>query len=238
MTSAALLAASFIGLFSPSLDGDVDALLAQADEKLAHTSKRLQREGVQLLRAAHKQAPQRLETIAGLCRSYFVRYWWSDDAARQGKLARKGLRWARRLARRWPQKAEGHYWVSVMTGLVARVATIAEALEQGMAEKIERSALRAMKRDPTLYGGGPPRLLGRYYFEVPWPLRRVEKSRRLLEHAYRINPADATGQLYLGEVLAEVGESDRARTLFASCASAKAADPRTVQTCRARLASR
>ena len=212
------------------------ALLARARPLLVSHSRTRQLAGTKLLKQAYEGSPGRLETVVGMAQAYFVRAYWAESRpAKQRRLAKKGVQWAKRAVSRWPQRAEGYYWAAANFGMVATASGVLAAVQQGLAGKIEQSGLAALKRNPTLYRGAVPRLLGRYYQMLPWPLKRPKRALELLEEAHRLDPDHVAGQQYLAEGLHDSGARARARALFERCSRGKGPARDAPSICRDRL---
>lgn len=211
--------------------------MQRAHTQLDRPSRAEQMRGARMLLKAHELAPEQLETMAGMAEAYFVRAFWEEERAKVVRYARKGEGWARKVIAQWPSRAEGYYWAAANIGVRARAAGIMEAINGGLAGKIERMGLRALERDPDLYQGAIQRLLGRYYTKLPWPLTKADRAVALLEEAHRHDPAHVNGMLYLGEALVLTGQEERARALFASCSTGTGPDPEAPRICREHLQS-
>lgn len=213
----------------------VQALLDRAGILFEAHSKKQQFEGSRLLRQAHKRAPDHLVTMAGMAQACFARSHWGDKPDKRRKFARLGIRWAKRVIKRWPDRAEGYYWAALNFGLLAKSSGVLVAVQEGLAGQIERNGLAALKRNPTLYRGGTQRLLGRYYFKVPWPLRDRKRALTLLEEGHRLGPDNVAGQRYLAEALWSSGKRKRATALFRRCAKGGGGNRDAPGACRDRL---
>lgn len=215
----------------PGIDADLKAAAA----KMGHPSPTVQLAGAKLLNAAYEAAPNHLETMEGASHAWFIRAYWTRDSKKAAKYARRGLKLARGLIKTYPDRAEGHYWAAANAGLVARAAGVATAIKEGLAQQIESYAVAALKRNPTLYKGAVPRLLGRYYQELPWPLANPEKARKLLEEAHKQDPKHISTLLWLAEALIKAGEDKRATVLLHRCAKGQGPDRKARQECKERL---
>lgn len=238
MTSmSAALVLAWLGAAPPAGDPALtaDTALQRGRELLESNSVATQLKGARLLLRAYELAPDRVDTQAAACEAWFMRADQARQPARAPGMAKKITRCGRRIVRRWPARAEGYYWTAVGIGCTAMHGSVMDALNEGVADKIERLGRKAVELDRTLYGGAPLRLLGRYYQKLPWPLTSLDKARPLLEEALRIDPDNITNQRYLAELLATVGEDDAARRLFERCARGDGGDRKAVAACRRSL---
>ena len=214
---------------------DVGQLLAEADRQIQMGQRAPALLGARLLLRAHELGPDRLDTTAGVARAWFMRAYWSEKRAQVMSCTRRGLKWARRAAEKWPMEAEGFYWAAANYGLLAQATGILQAVNEGLATRIEKMGTAALKRNPELYDGAVQRLLGRYYQMLPWPLKKLDRAIELLEVAHRANPAHVAGNQYLGEALAEKGQKNRARALFQKCAEGGGPNPHAPKICAEQL---
>ena len=230
-----------MGVVTAGVDEPVDeaaavALLAEARPLMESDTIRGQLKGATLLLAAYAKAPDRLDTLAGACEGWFVRGYWSKDKAKAQRLGKRAAKAGRQIIKRWPKRAEGYYWAAVGMGLWAQNGSVMDAINQGVAAKIERLGRKAVKLNRALYRGAPLRLLGRYYFALPWPMKAPAKARPLLEEAHRLDPKNLTNLLYLGELLAELGDAPAARKLFQQCVQGTGPDRKAAESCKRALA--
>ncbi len=61
---------------------------------------------------------------------------------------------------------------------------------------------------------GPDRILGKVYFELPWPMGDNKKSLKHLEKAFNGDPTRVLNVVYYAETLAETGSKDKAIQLL------------------------
>lgn len=133
--------------------------------------------------------------------------------------SKSGLVLAKEMRKRWPKRAEGYFWTAIHWGQYARGGGVWVAMTQGIAGKIVKYSEASLKRNRKVYRGGAQRVLGRYYFKVPWPWRRLKKSLKYLREAYKLAPRDSGGMLFLGETLLALKKKKEARIFMKKCAS-------------------
>lgn len=195
------------------------ALLKQGKRLEKMHQPEMQRKAATLLFKAHQLAPGRFQTLEGASHACNIMARLSKKKSAISKWGKRGAAYATKMIKRWPSRAEGYFWASVNFGQYARGGGVWVAITKGLAGKIEKMALASYKRNPRLYKGAAQRVLGRYYFRVPWPMRNLNKSLRFLEQAYRMEPKLAFNQYFLAETLWAKGKKSRAVRLYRSCAS-------------------
>jgi tetratricopeptide (TPR) repeat protein len=173
--------------------------------------------GAYLLLQTYKQAPIRFDTLLGATRACNQLAGDTKDKNEMKRWGKEGWFYAKQIIKQWPQKAEGYFWSSINIGQYARGGGVWVAMTQGLAGKIEQMALESIKRDRKLYKGGAQRILGRFYFSLPWPMKKIDKSIAYLREALQLSPHDPTGIRFLAEALWDKGLRDEARKLFRLC---------------------
>ncbi|MFT7626091.1 MAG: hypothetical protein ACI9WU_005284, partial [Myxococcota bacterium] len=193
----------------PEKSPDWKRLLAEGERLTLDASPKVQLKGARLKAKAFELEPNRVETAAGMCHAYFIRIFFEKNRQKAQALGMKGARMAEKVAKRWPKRAEGYYWIAANNGALAKHIGVIEAVSQGLGGTIERAALKALELDRTLYGGSVLRLLGRYYTLIPWPLRNTDKAVKLLTEAHELMPANMAGVQFLAEALTLSGDKDK-----------------------------
>lgn len=193
------------------------ALLKEAKvlERSALRSKRVLAAGK--LMQVYKAVPNRFEGLLAATHSCNLRASLSTKKKEMMRWGKRGLAYAETIMKRWPARAEGYFWASVNAGQYARGGGVWVAITKGLAKKIEKLALASYKRNPKLYDGAAQRVLGRYYFRLPWPMRNLDKSLRYLRSAYRINTNHTATLVYLGETLWAKGKRAESRRMMRRC---------------------
>ncbi len=157
-------------------------------------------------------------------------------------LAREGAAFAESATRLDPTRVEGH----LALGLNLTIQAIAEggmnALVQGLPGKIRDAVDKAVAADRLHDGAGPLRLEGRFFTNVPWPLRDLPRAERALLDAEAHAPG-AFVHLFLGDLRWRQGRGPEAREAWSRAATASPApglrlfDPLASAEARQRLAS-
>ena len=98
-----------------------------------------------------------------------------------------------------PQRVEGHYWAAVGLGAYSQAVGILAALTQGLEGKFNGHLDRAIALAPGYNDGAPVSAKGRYFFELPWPKRNLDKAVELLTQVTRKHPRNLRAWLFLAE---------------------------------------
>ena len=116
--------------------------------------------------------------------------------------------------------------LSITTGAYSQGAGILKALSQGLEGKFNGHIDRAIQMNPSLGFGGPIVAKGRYWFELPWPKRSVEKSAERFKTVLAGYPMNLRARYYYAETLLKDGEAKQAKELLTPVLSASIAyDP-------------
>lgn len=143
--------------------------------------------------------------------SYLGQHGWAKVSRSQRRaLYEKGLDWAERATKVNPRGAEGHYYTAVLSGLNAQEHSFLHQMNS--ARGIRRAAERALKLDPSVECGGPPRLLGIFFRRLPSAFGGDNnKARAYLVQSLRHCPNDAELHYTLAECLHALDRDDEAR---------------------------
>jgi hypothetical protein len=98
-----------------------------------------------------------------------------------------------------PGGMEASYYGSVCIGAYSQAVGILKALGEGLEGKFNERLDRAIAADPKFMGCAPLIAKGRYYYELPWPKRDLDKSVEFLKKAETGCPTSLRAPLYLAE---------------------------------------
>ena len=156
--------------------------------------------------------PQNYEAVWRLA----LVYWWKGQLNRDKEVRKtvglEGMKYGELAIKLNPERAEGHLMYALAIGNYSYGVSIATAVFQGLASKFEQAALKAYELDKHLDDGAPMVALGRYYQQLPWPLRDKKKALQYLEEAKRSHPNNLRGRLHLAEAYLDLGEKEKAKT--------------------------
>ncbi len=213
-------------LSSPSLSSPVHAAeAAEGDWTLSDSDKlwRMRDWGghseaaLAMLEAEVLAKPDSFEAHYQLSRFYYWQATLLSGAARE-EVARKGWDQAEACKALDPSRVEGWYWAAINIGAYANGAGIMASVKQGLGEELEANARKAAAIDAAHDHGGPNRVLGRFFYKLPWPLQDLDQASSLLEEA---NKSDATciNLVFLAEVYIAQDQDDKARALLERAAA-------------------
>ncbi len=144
-------------------------------------------------------------------------FWLADTASSDSvRISHAKTCWdhAEKVKQLAPQQVHGHYWAMACIGAYSEGVGIVNAVRQGLAGKFEDNGLKAVSIDASIDQGGPLRGMGRYYDQLPWPLRDADKSRDYLGRALSAGPSHARNLYFMADLELEEGDEDAARELL------------------------
>jgi hypothetical protein len=168
--------------------------------------------------------PADYDAVWRLARAWSWRGYTGAGAAR-APAAEQAMALGRRAVELAPHRVEGHFAYAIAVGVYADAVGVGQALVRRLGFDFERAMRRAYELDRHFDGGSPMVALGRYYYELPWPLRDLEQSRRLLEEATQSHPGSLRGHLYLAETYHALDRDADARREIAAVLSTPSTDP-------------
>lgn len=140
-----------------------------------------------------------------LWRAARAKYWDADgiqlDLSAKRKLAKAGLDFGARAIAADPSRVEGHCFYAVSAGMYAEAVGIMRAVAEGLDRKFSEHMDAARDIDESFADAMPRVAKGRYFSELPWPLRDLGKARSELAQALALCPHALRAELYLAEVL-------------------------------------
>ncbi len=168
-------------------------------------------QAIALLDAGIAEEPNNIELRWQVARFHF---WLADNASSSSTgSSHAKICWdhAEHIKTIAPQAVQGHYWAMACIGAYSEAVGIINAVREGLAPKFEENGLKAASIDPSHDSGGPLRGLGRYYDQLPWPLRDADKSLEYLERAVKAGPKHARNLYFMADLLVDEGDEEQAR---------------------------
>ena len=166
--------------------------------------------------ARHTRAPGDAEAAWEFARACFE---WADavtNDTQRARVANQGVAACRQLIAQAPRRVEGHYYLGLNLGELARTETV-RALKR--VREMEQEFKTALTLDPQFDYAGPDRALGLLYQDAPgWPvsLGSRKRAREHLRQAVELAPGFPENRLCLLEALLEWGDLKAARAELAA----------------------
>lgn len=196
-------------------------LLERGDRLARQSSARKRVQGANLMLRSYQMAPGKFRTLVAASRACMLRGFETKSSGRMRYWGERGWKLSKELIRRWPKRAQGYAWAAIHVGLIAKGSSHASVFFRGLHIQLEKMAKAAVKRNSLVYDGLGHRVLGRYYYRLPWPMRNLNKSLKHLRLAYILSPHDANGLLFYAETLWAKGKKRKARKIYRACGKLK-----------------
>jgi hypothetical protein len=163
-----------------------------------------------LLEAAIAQQPDNPAVVWRMAR---WKSWLADTAPPEKKKALGKEVWSLgdKAIKLDPKGAEGHYFAAVGVGQYSQGVGILNALAEGLEGKFNERLDKAIQLNASIDDGGPMVAKGRYFFELPWPMRNLEKSAEWFNRCLGKHPYNLRAHLYLAETLLRDGKAPKAK---------------------------
>jgi tetratricopeptide (TPR) repeat protein len=172
---------------------------------------------VAMLEAEVAANPDSFDAHYQLSRFY---YWQATGLSGDARAERARLGWdeAEHCKRIDASRVEGWYWAAINIGAYANGAGIMASVKQGLGDELEANARKAAAIDAAYDHGGPNRVLGRFFYKLPWPLQDLDQASSLLETANQSDPF-CINLVFLAEVYIAQDQDDKARALLEQAAA-------------------
>lgn len=204
--SIALAAALAVAVPAAAFAGPAEDKLAEGDKiRLLEWDEGKALDAIPLYEEARTLGAPEFEVEWRLASTYF---WAGENTKDDEKLVEygeKGVKHAEKAAKLEPDRVEGHYYTAVCWGTYSHGVSILTAIRQGIEKKFLKAATKAKDIDPKFEDGAPLNALGRFYYELPWPKRDLEKSEKWLSKNLENVPCNLRTHVYYADTLLAKG---------------------------------
>lgn len=162
-------------------------------------------------RSAFQKDPDNAESAWQFGRACFDWAEFAEDDDQREAIAVSGIDACRSVVESHPDLAQGHYYLAMNLGQLARTKSFG-ALK--LVREMEKEFARARELDENFDFAGPDRNLGLLYFQAPgWPtsIGSRSKARRHLERAAKLKPGYPENHLNLIEAYLKWGDDRQAQ---------------------------
>lgn len=122
----------------------------------------------------------------------------------------RGIYFGKKAVELEPEKPDGYYWLGVCYGVYGEARGVLKSLF--LVDDIKEAMNKVIELDRTYEDGGPDRVLGRVYHELPgFAGGSKEKSLEHLLKSIELGPEDAVTRIYLADTYLSLKEIDKAR---------------------------
>lgn len=163
---------------------------------------------------AYREALVEGEDVYGACwRLARAEYWIGDHTGDKGEKKRifeMGIYHAKRAVQADTGRPEGHYWLGVLYGVYGEAKGVLKSLSLVRPIKAEMNAVLAI--DPAFDAGGPDRVLGRVFHELPgFAGGSKEKALEHLLKSKEFGPRVGLTRIYLADTYLALDKIQEAR---------------------------
>jgi len=123
---------------------------------------------------------------------------WKDICKEYGK---KGMEYAEKAIELEPEKIEGHYYFGLSAGTYSDGVSILKALAEGLKGSTEDAFYKAYEIDKMYDIGGPMLAIGRFWHQLPFPMKNKKRAEKYFKERYEYFPDDPEGLVYYAELL-------------------------------------
>jgi tetratricopeptide (TPR) repeat protein len=165
-------------------------------------------------RNLYEQQPNSMEASWQFGRACFNWAEFAADDDQRESIALAGIEACRKAIEKDPDAVQGHYYLAMNLGQLARTKSIG-ALK--LVREMEKEFTTARERDAKFDFAGPDRNLGQLYFEAPgWPtsIGSRSKARKHFENSLRLAPNYPENYLNAIEASLKWGDDDAAEREF------------------------
>ncbi len=140
-------------------------------------------------------------------------YWLGDhtpDKTEKKRLFEQGIYYAKKAVEIEAEKPDGHYWLGICYGVYGEAKGVLKSLS--LVKPIKEAMNKVLELDPGYDDGGPDRVLGRVYHELPGFAGGSKK--KSLEHLLRskeLGPRVGLTRIYLADTYLSLDEVEKAR---------------------------
>jgi hypothetical protein len=166
---------------------------------------------LEMARDTAKQNPSNYDAQWQHSRAAFWNCFVSNSDSVRQNLCKEGWDAGTKAKSLNSSRVEGYYFTSLNVGIYANAVGIVNAVSQGLADEVESNAQKAVQLDGSYDGGGPHRVLGRYYQKLPWPLNDAEKAEYHFKTACSVDSGKALNYVYLAEFYIENEQPQKAK---------------------------
>ncbi len=200
-----------LSLSLPVFSQDSADLIAQADHLyLEMKDMAAAEEARDLYLKAVQMADHNYEAFWKLSRIYY--YIGSNSKSKKEKkiIFSQGIYYAKRSVELEPEKPDGYYWLGVNYGVYGEARGVLNSLF--LVDDIKEAMNKVIELDRAYEDGGPDRVMGRVYFELPgFAGGSKKKSLEHLQKSLEYGPNDPLTRYYLADTYLGLKEVDKAR---------------------------
>jgi len=168
-----------------------------------------------------------VEATIALLKSYYFKGKYACKSEDEQKVVfNKAKSLAMAALKKYPHRAEIHYWYTTNLGSWAEIYGIFSAAKEGVADQIKVHAMKVIELDPHYENGGGYFMMGVIHYKSPyipfllsWPDNKEAVA--FLEKAVGTGEATPVQKVYLAQALYKEKDKQRALAILNEVASMK-----------------
>ena len=210
-TKIFMLAFSFLLMIHLALWQETKSIVQQGDELFNQRGDLAKaKEALARYREALLKGEDSYEAYWKMARA---EYWIGDhtlDKNEKKRIFEQGIYHARKAIVLAPEKPDGHFWLGVNYGVYGQAKGVLKSLS--LVKPIKEEMNKVIQIDPSYEFGGPDRVLGRVYYELPGFAGGSKK--KSLEHLLKskeLGPQVGLTRIYLADTYLATDEVKKAR---------------------------
>jgi tetratricopeptide (TPR) repeat protein len=137
-----------------------------------------------------------------------------DQKEAEGKL---GWELGDKASAKNPAADQGWHYAAAGIGVYSQAISIVTALMKGMEGKFLERLNKALAINPDADDGNTGALMGRYFYELPWPKYDGNKSLEWLGKGIAKHPKNARLHFYMAQTLLKEGKAKEAMSEVTAC---------------------
>ena len=160
---------------------------------------------------ALQKAPNDYDVLWRVAR---MKWWFADgeaNAVKKRDLGKAGWDLAEKALKVKPGGGEAHYYVALNIGAFSQAVGVFKALTMGLEPKFLDNLEAARKVNQAFDRHGFSTAKGRYWWELPWPMRNLGNAKEELGNALRAQPEHLRVMVYLADVFLTDGDAKKAK---------------------------
>lgn len=202
-----------------------ESTLNQADRLLDQGGIENLKKAIEIYRQSADQTPGSYEANWKCAKAHYL----YADACRQEGMAgweeicknfgKAGFGYGEKAISIAPDKIEGNLYYGLCVWKYSDGVSILRALKEGLKGSTQNAFEKSYAIDKMFDNGWPMKALGRFWQQLPWPLRDDKSSQKYLTEHHQHFPDDPQGLVFLSETLIDLKEKDKAKPFLEKAAN-------------------
>jgi tetratricopeptide (TPR) repeat protein len=141
---------------------------------------------------------------------------WKDICKKYGK---DGMKYGKKAIGLAPDKIEGHYYYGLYAVSYSDGVSILKVIKEGLKKSTENAFETTYEIDKMYEECGPMLCLGRFWHQLPFPMKNKKRALKYFEECQKYFPNDPQRLVYYAELLIDMREKSQAKPLLEKAAA-------------------